>query len=112
MFSFTLLLYYFVVVLGVCTLGYLKKLLQCFKYIILEFTPSAALLLFALVIFEIGSCFMLGPTWAVILLFVLPYVSEMTGVSHSALPLRWVLTNFLPGLDLNHDPPNLCLPSS
>jgi hypothetical protein len=33
---------YFIVVLGGGTLGYLQKFLQCIKYMILKFTPSAA----------------------------------------------------------------------
>jgi hypothetical protein len=43
--------------------------------------------LFALVIFEIGSCLMRGLTWSVILLFVLPHVAGMTYICYCALPL-------------------------
>jgi hypothetical protein len=36
--------YFFIIVLGGGTLEYLQKFLQCIKYVIFEFTPSATLL--------------------------------------------------------------------
>jgi hypothetical protein len=41
----------------------------------------------ALVIFEIGSCFMSWPVWTIIFLFVLPHVAGITGTYHHAQPL-------------------------
>jgi hypothetical protein len=56
------------------------------------------------------------PAWPSILLFVLPYVARMAGVCHCTQPLVEMagvgLMNFLPRLALNHDPSDLCLPSS
>jgi hypothetical protein len=40
-----------------------------------------------LVIFEIGSYFMPGLAWTVILLFVLPHIAGMTGMHHCTEPL-------------------------
>jgi hypothetical protein len=37
--------------------------------------------------FDIGSCFILGLAWTVILLFVLSCVAGMTGVHHHIQPL-------------------------
>jgi hypothetical protein len=63
---------------------------------------------FVFVIFVIGSLFMPGPTWAVILLFVLLLIAGITGANHNTSHcLRWCLENFLPRLALNHNPPNL-----
>jgi hypothetical protein len=39
---------------------------------------------FALVIFEIGYCFLPGQVWTMILLFMLPTVGGMTGVCNHA----------------------------
>jgi hypothetical protein len=65
-----------------------------------------------LVIVEIGSCFMHGPAWSAILLFVLACVNGMTGQGLFIHWLRLSLMNFLPDLASNCDPPVLCLPSS
>jgi hypothetical protein len=40
-----------------------------------------------LVLFEIGSCFIPGPSWTIIFLFVLPHVAGMTSMSHQSLAL-------------------------
>jgi hypothetical protein len=47
-------------------------------------TPPA---LSALIVFEIGSCFMPESGWTVIFLFVLPCIAGMTGMYHCAYPL-------------------------
>jgi hypothetical protein len=46
---------------------------------------SHTLALFALVILEIGSCFLSGPDWTSILLFMLPAVAGMTGTCYNTL---------------------------
>jgi hypothetical protein len=62
----------------------------------------------------------------VFLCVVLGFELRAYTFSHSTIPifvifffnfiylsfLRWDLTNYLPGLPLNHDPPDLCLLSS
>jgi hypothetical protein len=96
------LFFFFLVVLGVRR----KALHLVGRYSITWATPSD---LFTLVIFEIGSCFMPRLAWTVIL-FILPYASGMT--TEPTHWLRWSPANSLPGLTLNLDPPNLCLPSS
>jgi hypothetical protein len=71
--------------------------------------------LFALVIFGIGSHFLPRLAWTTILL-VLP-VWLIVMCHHTQFIylfvyfywLRWGFANFFPGLDLNHNPPNLCL---
>jgi hypothetical protein len=42
--------------------------------------------LFTLIIFEIGSHFTLGPTFTVIFLFMCPWITGMTGLSHHTWP--------------------------
>jgi hypothetical protein len=42
---------------------------------------------FALVILEIGSCFMPRLAWTVILIFMLPHVAGMTGMQNHTQPL-------------------------
>jgi hypothetical protein len=65
---------------------------------------------FSLFCFSYFSDRVLLSAWTVILLYVLPGTAGMTGVlSHL---LKWGLTNFLPMLALNHDPPNHHLQSS
>jgi hypothetical protein len=54
--------------------------------------------LFVLVIFEIGSCFMLRPDWTMIFLFVLPCVLRWQ--MHASHWLKWGLVNFLVWDDL------------
>jgi hypothetical protein len=49
----------------------------------------------ALVIFEMGSLFVLRPAWTTILLFVLPWVARMTGASHCNQPLVEMGVGFL-----------------
>jgi hypothetical protein len=51
------------------------------------------------------------PPWTVILLFTLPAQLDdrCINTTPSFYWLRWGLTNFLPGLALNHDPPVLHL---
>jgi hypothetical protein len=70
----------------------------------------AALVLLALVIFEIGSHFMLKPTWTPILLFMFPQVSGMTDTCYHIPPFGWdqVLLTFCLGWP-NHNPSDLCL---
>jgi hypothetical protein len=43
---------------------------------------SHAPVLFAMVNLETGSHFIPRPAWTAVLLFVLPHIAEMTGVSH------------------------------
>jgi hypothetical protein len=43
--------------------------------------------LFALVILEIGSCFLYRPPWTTFILSMLPVVAGMTGTCHQAHPL-------------------------
>jgi hypothetical protein len=62
---------------------------------------------FGIVIFETGSGFLPWPACTVILLFTLG--DDRHRPSHW---LKWGLINFLPRLASNHNPPNLCLPSS
>jgi hypothetical protein len=73
------------------------------------------LVLFALVILETKSHFLPRPIWTMILLF---YTSSPCWDDRHVPPcpvfFHWDgnLPNFLPGLALNHDPSDLCLPSS
>jgi hypothetical protein len=75
------------------------------------------LALFAWVIFEVGShfFFLLRLNSLQSFYITLPTVAGMTGMHrHAQLFLHWdgSYTIFLSGLDLNHDPPDLSLPSS
>jgi hypothetical protein len=50
-------------------------------------TWTIPLALFVLVVFEIGSHFILGSAWATILLFVISHVDKMTSAYHHTNPL-------------------------
>jgi hypothetical protein len=73
-------------------------------------TPPA---LSVLVIFEIGSHFMPRPVWIAIL-FVFSHIAGITGIYHCTQTLVEMGSHELFSFVLawNHDPPNLCLPSS
>jgi hypothetical protein len=72
------------------------------------------LIIFALVIFEIGFRFMPGPAWTLILLFVFPAYSwnDRHRSPQPSHQLTQGLLNFLSPLASNCDPPNLRLLSS
>jgi hypothetical protein len=51
---------------------------------------------FVLIIFEIEPCFMPGPVWTTILLFVLPHEAQETGACHCTQPLVEMGSHKLP----------------
>jgi hypothetical protein len=67
---------------------------------------------FLFVTFKIGSHFMSRPAWTVIFLSVPPHLAGMTEAYHHAQPLVEMESYGSAWMALNHDLPNLCLPSS
>jgi hypothetical protein len=70
------------------------------------YLPSSPVL-FALVIFQIGSwIFLLRPAWTAVLYFHISHSWDDKHVpTHPAFLLNWSLANVLPGLAFNCDPP-------
>jgi hypothetical protein len=64
----------------------------------------------ALVILEIGSCFLPRLLWTVILQLLL--AQQVCTVTPNFFLLGWGLAIFLPGMSCNHDPPDLSLSCS
>jgi hypothetical protein len=68
----------------------------------------------ALVILVMGSCFLLRPSWTMILFYASHYSwDDRHAPTYPAFFSQdGVSEAFLPQLTWNHDPPNLSLPSS
>jgi hypothetical protein len=83
-------------------------MLAIFYYLSHSTSPS-----FALVIFEIRSCFMTRPAWTLIFLFVLPHVAGITDTHHHDQSLIEMRSHeFFPGLASNHGHVDLHFPST
>jgi hypothetical protein len=79
------------------------------RFFTLGATPLA---LFVLLIFEIGSYFLLWLAWTTIFYIMLPTIVGITGTQCAQLLIEMGLTNCLPRLASKSSRPDLSLPIS